>query len=74
VVNGVGWCEGRFGEVGMPDTDHIGDAEGLGFGINNAMSVVMLKGDADVESVRAMEVPGAASGWLMVGDDWAAKW
>jgi hypothetical protein len=34
----------------------------------------MLKGDADVESVRTVEVPGAASGWLIVGDDRAAKW
>ena len=38
------------------------------------MAAVMLKGDADVESVRAAEVPGAASGWLIVGDDGAAKW
>ncbi len=34
----------------------------------------MLKGDADVESVRAAEVPGAASVWIIVGDDRAAEW
>jgi hypothetical protein len=33
------------------------------------MAVVMLQGDANVESIRAAEVPGAASGWLIVGDD-----
>jgi hypothetical protein len=37
------------------------------------MAVVMLKGDANVESVRVTEVPGAAGGWLIVGDDGAAK-
>jgi hypothetical protein len=50
------------------------DAEGLGFGIDDAMTVGMLKGDANVESVRAMEVPGALSAWLIVGDDGSAKW
>ena len=58
----------------MTEVDSVGDAEGLGFGINDVMAVVMLKGVADVESVRAAEVPGAASGWLIVGDDRAAKW
>jgi hypothetical protein len=37
------------------------------------MAVVMLKGDTNIESVRAVEVPGAASGWLIVGDDGAAE-
>ncbi len=74
VDNGVGWCDGQDGEVVMTEVDTVGDAEGLGFGIDDAMAAVMLKGDADVESVRAMEVPGVASGWLIVGDDGAAKW
>ncbi len=52
----------------------VGDAEGLGFGIDDAMAVVMLKGDTNVESVRAAEVPGATSGWFIVGDDGAAEW
>jgi hypothetical protein len=56
----------------MTEVNSVGDAEGLDFGINVMMAAVMLKGDADVESVRAMEVPGAASGWLIVGDDGAA--
>ncbi len=30
--------------------------------------------DANVESIRAVEVPGGTSGWLIVGDDRAAKW
>jgi hypothetical protein len=57
----------------MAEANSVGDAEGFGFGINDAMAAVMLKGDANVESVRAAEVPGAASGWLIVGDDGAAK-
>ncbi len=74
VDNGVGWCDSRDGEVMMMEVDSVGDAEGLGFGINDAMAAVMLKGDTDVEFVRAAEVSGAASGWLFVGDDGAAKW
>ncbi len=54
--------------------DSVRDAEGLGFGIDDAMAVVMLQGDANVESIRAAEVPGAASGWFIVGDDRAAEW
>ncbi len=74
VDNSVGWCDGRDGEVVMTEVDSVGDAEGLGFGNNDVMAVVVLKGDANIESVRAAEVPGAASGWLIVGDDRAAKW
>jgi hypothetical protein len=74
VDNGVGWCDSWDSEVVMMEVNSVGDAEGLGFGINDAMAAVMLKGDADVESIRAMEVPGAASGWLIVGDNGAAKW
>ncbi len=75
VYNGVvGWCDGWDAEVVMTEVNHDGDAEGLGFGINDAMAVVMLKGDADIESVRAVEVPGAVRGWLIVGDDGAAEW
>ncbi len=58
----------------MTEVDSVGDAEGLGFGIDDVMAAVLFKEDADVESVRATEVPGAASGWLIVGDDGAAKW
>jgi hypothetical protein len=58
----------------MTEVNSVGDAEGLVFGINDAMAAVMLKGDANVESIRAAEVPGAASGWLIVGDDRAAEW
>jgi hypothetical protein len=72
--NGVRWCDGRDGEVVMMEVDSVGDVEGLGFGINDAMALVMLKKDANVESVRAAEVPGVASGWLIVGDDGAAEW
>jgi hypothetical protein len=74
VDNGVDWCDGRDGEVVMMEVDHVRDAEGLGFGNNDAMSAIMLNGDANIESVRAAEVPGAASGWLIVGDDRAAEW
>jgi hypothetical protein len=74
VDNGVGWCDGRDGEVVMTEVNSVGDAEGLGFGIDDAMAAVMLQGDTNVETVRATEVPGAASGCFIVGDDRAAKW
>ncbi len=62
VDNGVGWCDGRDGEVVMTNIDSVRDVEGLGFGFDDAMAEVMLKGDSNVESIRATEVPGAASG------------
>jgi hypothetical protein len=62
VDNGVGWCDGQDGEVVMMEVDSVGDAEGLGFDINDAMAVVVLPGDTNVESVRDVEVPGAARG------------
>ncbi len=74
VDNGVGWCDGWDGEVVMTEVDSVRDAEGLGFGINDAMVAVMLKGGANIESVRAVEVPGAASGWLIAADDGATMW
>ncbi len=74
VDNSVGGYDGWDGEVVMTEVDSVRDAEGLGFGIDDTMAAVMLKGDADVESIRATEVPGAASGCLIVGDDGAAKW
>jgi hypothetical protein len=74
VDNGVGWCDGRDGEVAMMEVNSVGDTEGLGFGINDVMATVMLKGDTNVDPVRAAEVPGAASGWFILDDDRAAKW
>ena len=74
VDNCVGWCDSRDGEVVLTEVDCVGDAEELGFGINDAVAAVMLKGDANLESIRAAEVPGAAGGWLVVYDDKAAKW
>ncbi len=74
VDNCVGWCDSRDGEVVVMDADCVGDMEGLGFGIHDAMAAVMLEGDANVESVRATEVPGAAGGWLVVDDDGSVKW
>ncbi len=62
VDNGVGWCDGRDGGVVMTEVDRVGDADGLGFGFDDAMAAVMLKGDTNVESVRATEVPGAMGG------------
>ncbi len=58
----------------VTEVDCVGVAEGLGFGINDAMAAVMLEGDAIVESIRAAEVPGTAGGWLVVDDEKAAKW
>jgi hypothetical protein len=48
VDNCIGWCENRDGEVVVTEVDCAGDAEGLGFGIDDTMTVVMLKGDANV--------------------------
>ncbi len=62
VDNGVGWCDGWDGELVMTEVDPIGDAEGLDFGIDDKMAAVMLKGDTNVESIKAVEVPGAAGG------------
>jgi hypothetical protein len=58
----------------LTEVDSVIDGEGLGFGIDDVMAAVMLEGDANVESARAAEVSGAVSGWLIVGDDRAAKW
>ena len=44
VDNGVGWCDGQDGEVVMTEVNSVGDAKGLGFCIDDAMAVVMLKG------------------------------
>ncbi len=74
VDNGVVWCDGCNGEVVMTEVDNVGYVEGLGFGIDDAVAAVMLKGYADVECVRATEVPDVASGWLIVGDVVAAEW
>ncbi len=49
VVNGVGWCDSPDGEVVVTEVDSVRDAEGLGFGIDDAMAVVMLQGDANIE-------------------------
>jgi hypothetical protein len=38
VDNGVGWCDGRDGEVVMTEVDSVRDVEGLGFGINDAVA------------------------------------
>jgi hypothetical protein len=73
VDNSVGWCDGRDGEVVIMEGGHVRDAEGLCLGIDVAMAVVMLKGDTNLEFIRAAEVPGATSGWLIVDDDGAAK-
>jgi hypothetical protein len=66
--NSIGWCYSWDGEVVMTEVNCVGDAEGLGFGIDDAKAVVMLKGDTNVESVRVTEVPSAAGGWLVVDD------
>jgi hypothetical protein len=42
VDNGVGWCDGRDGEVVMTEVNSVRDAEGLGFGIDDTMAAVML--------------------------------
>ncbi len=43
----------------VTEVDCDGDAEGLDFRIDDAMAAIMLKGDTNVESVRATEVPAS---------------
>ncbi len=74
VENCVGWCDSQDGEVVVMEVDCVEDAEGLCLGIDDQIATVMLEGDTNVESIRAVEVPGAAGGWLIVDDDGAAKW
>ncbi len=62
VDNSVSWCDSRDGEVVVMEVDCVGDAEGLGVGINDAMAAVMLKRDANVESIGASEVSGVTGG------------
>jgi hypothetical protein len=38
------------------------------------MAAVVLEGDANIETVRVVEVPGAAGGWFVVDNDRATKW
>jgi hypothetical protein len=43
--NCVGWCDSQNDEVVVTEVDCVGDAEGLSFGIDDAMAAVMLEGD-----------------------------
>jgi hypothetical protein len=72
VNNRVMWCDSRDGEIVVTGVNCVGDAEGLG--IDDMMAAGMLKGDANIESVRAAKVPVAVGGWLVVDDEGAAKW
>jgi hypothetical protein len=72
--NCVGWCDSWDGEVVVTEVNCVRDVEGVGFGIDDLMAMVMLEGDANKEFVRCTEVPGAAGGWLVVDNDGAAKW
>ncbi len=36
VENCVDWCDSQDGELVVTETDCVGDAEGLGFGIDDA--------------------------------------
>jgi hypothetical protein len=38
------------------------------------MAMVVIEEDANVESIRSAEVPGALGGWFVVDDDRAATW
>ncbi len=58
----------------VTEVDCVGDAEGLSFGVNDAVAAVMLEGDTNAVSVRATKVHNAAGVWFVVDDDGAAKW
>ncbi len=75
VDNGVSWCDSQDSEKLVTEVNCVGDAEGLSFGVDDAMAVVVLEGDANVEieTVKAVEVPGVAGGCFFVDDDGAAK-
>jgi hypothetical protein len=62
VDNGVGWCDSWDGKIVVMEVDCVGDVEGLCFGADDAMAAVVLEGDANVETVGAVEVPGVAGG------------
>ncbi len=67
--NGVGWCDSWDEEIVLMEVNCVRDAEGLSFGVKDTV-----EGDASIESIGAMEIPGAAGGWFVVDDDRAAKW
>ncbi len=73
VNNGVVWCGSRDGEIVMMEVDCVEDVEGLCFGIDDVMPAVVLNLDANIETIRATEVPGVAGGWFILDDDRAAK-
>ncbi len=54
--------------------DCVRDVEGFVLGVDDKVAAVMFKGDAKVEAIGAVEVPGAACRWFVVFDDRAAKW
>ncbi len=59
VDNGVDWCDGWDGEVVMMEVNHVGDVEGLDFGIDGPMAAVMLTG-------AAAEVPDVVGAGLLL--------
>ncbi len=62
MYKGIGWCDSWNGESVVTEIDCVKDVEGLCLGVDEAMGAVVFEGDANLESVRAMEVPGAAGG------------
>jgi hypothetical protein len=43
VDNCVGWCDSQDGKVVVTKANCVGDAEGLGFGIDDAMAAVIIR-------------------------------
>ncbi len=66
VDNGVGWCDSWDDEIVVTEVECVGDAEGLGFGINDAISAIMLEGNANVNQSE----PWKSQMWQVAGLLW----
>jgi hypothetical protein len=73
VDDGVFWCDGWNGEVVVAEFDRVRGDQGLGDGIDAEVAAVVFEGDANVVTVSAVEVPGAADVGFVVDDDWATE-
>jgi hypothetical protein len=74
VDNGVGGCDCWDGEVMVTKINCVWNVEGFDLGVNDPVAAIVFEGDAHVETVWAVEVPGAACRRIVVNDDRAAGW
>ena len=72
--DGVSGCHGWDGEVVVAEVNCVRDAESFGLCVDDTVAAIVFEGDANVETVLAAEVPGAASGGFVVDDNGASEW